>query len=75
MRRSSAPSWHSLSAAGPALLFTAVALTDFDGAEPEDLSFKMGDLIAVTEDVDQNWYSGELRGRTGIFPKEFVRRN
>ncbi|KAI9102590.1 hypothetical protein DFS34DRAFT_609744 [Phlyctochytrium arcticum] len=50
-----------------------VAIADFDTSEPEDLPFRVGDMIAVSEDVDENWYKGTLRGKSGIFPKSFVK--
>ncbi|KAJ1551286.1 hypothetical protein HK405_014814 [Cladochytrium tenue] len=49
-----------------------VATADFEGAEDGDLAFRVGDLISVLEDVDENWYRGELRGKQGIFPKNYV---
>ena len=53
----------------------AVALYDFEGAEAEDLSFRLGDVIALRQaDEAEDWWNGELRGRTGIFPKTYVRR-
>jgi hypothetical protein len=53
----------------------AVALYDFEGAEAEDLSFRVGDVINLRQaDEAEDWWNGELRGRTGIFPKTYVRR-
>ncbi|KAJ3098670.1 hypothetical protein HDU96_010984 [Phlyctochytrium bullatum] len=49
-----------------------VAIADYNSGEEGDLVFRMGDLITVLEDVDENWYRGELRGREGIFPKNHV---
>ncbi|KAJ3299785.1 hypothetical protein HK104_007063 [Borealophlyctis nickersoniae] len=51
---------------------TVIAVSDFDAVEEEDLAFRTGDIITVLEDVDENWYKGELRGRKGIFPKSYV---
>ncbi|XP_030047510.1 SH3 domain-containing protein 19 isoform X2 [Microcaecilia unicolor] len=51
----------------------AKALYDFCGENEEELSFKAGDLITELESVDDDWMTGELRGRTGIFPKNFVK--
>ncbi|XP_075054940.1 SH3 domain-containing protein 19 isoform X2 [Mixophyes fleayi] len=52
----------------------ARALYDFCGENGDELSFKAGDLISALESVDNEWMSGELHGRTGIFPKNFVQR-
>lgn len=32
------------------------ALRDFEGVEQDDLSFKRGDLIVLTQQLDDNWY-------------------
>ncbi|XP_078000561.1 clathrin heavy chain 1-like [Glandiceps talaboti] len=48
------------------------ALYDFQGTSSRDLVFKQGEIISDIEEVDANWYRGTLRGRTGIFPKNFV---
>ena len=32
------------------------ALRDFDGVEQDDLSFKRGDVIVLTQQLDENWY-------------------
>ncbi|PIO28909.1 hypothetical protein AB205_0214510 [Aquarana catesbeiana] len=52
----------------------ARALYDFCGENDDELSFKAGDIISSVESVDNDWMSGELHGRTGIFPKNFVQR-
>ncbi|XP_068135212.1 SH3 domain-containing protein 19 isoform X2 [Hyperolius riggenbachi] len=52
----------------------ARALYDFSGENDDELSFKAGDMISSLESVDNDWMSGELHGKTGIFPKNFVQR-
>ncbi|XP_072262009.1 SH3 domain-containing protein 19 isoform X2 [Pyxicephalus adspersus] len=52
----------------------ARALYDFCGENEDELSFKAGDIISLLELVDNDWMSGELHGRTGIFPKNFVQK-
>ncbi|KAI8849539.1 hypothetical protein BC829DRAFT_442952 [Chytridium lagenaria] len=47
------------------------AVADYNG-EDGDLSFRVGDLITVLEDIDENWYRGELRNKQGMFPKNHV---
>ncbi|KAI8612416.1 hypothetical protein BC830DRAFT_1136752 [Chytriomyces sp. MP71] len=50
-----------------------VATADFDAAEEGDLALRLGDLITVLEDIDENWYRGENKmGTRGIFPKNHV---
>ncbi|EMP39647.1 SH3 domain-containing protein 19 [Chelonia mydas] len=51
----------------------AKALYDFQGENEDELSFKAGDMITELEPVDEDWMSGEVQGKSGIFPKNFVR--
>ncbi|KAI1387818.1 uncharacterized protein F4822DRAFT_407681 [Hypoxylon trugodes] len=48
------------------------ALYDFIPSEPGELEFKKGDIIAVLESVYKDWWRGSLKGRTGIFPLNYV---
>uniref|UniRef100_A0A8C5X5P8 SH3 domain containing 19 n=1 Tax=Malurus cyaneus samueli TaxID=2593467 RepID=A0A8C5X5P8_9PASS len=50
----------------------AKALYDFHGENEDELSFKAGDMITDLESVDEDWMSGEILGKAGIFPKNFV---
>ncbi|NXM60832.1 SH319 protein, partial [Illadopsis cleaveri] len=50
----------------------AKALYDFHGENEDELSFKAGDMITELESVDEDWMSGEILGKSGIFPKNFV---
>ncbi|KAM9381671.1 SH3 domain-containing protein 19 [Phaethornis superciliosus] len=50
----------------------AKALYDFHGENEDELSFKAGDVITELESVDEDWMSGEIQGKSGIFPKNFV---
>uniref|UniRef100_A0A4W4EVH9 SH3 domain containing 19 n=1 Tax=Electrophorus electricus TaxID=8005 RepID=A0A4W4EVH9_ELEEL len=38
----------------------------------EDLPFRQGDLILVTAHIDEEWSSGRLNGREGLFPSAFI---
>lgn len=49
-----------------------VALYDFDAESPFELSFHEGDVLKLIEQVDDNWYLGELNGQEGHFPTNFV---
>jgi signal transducing adaptor molecule len=48
------------------------ALFDFVPSEPGELEFKKGDVIAVLESVYKDWWRGSLKGKTGIFPLNYV---
>ncbi|XP_067153912.1 SH3 domain-containing protein 19 isoform X4 [Apteryx mantelli] len=50
----------------------AKALYDFHGENEDELSFKAGDMITELESVDEDWMCGEMQGKSGIFPKNFV---
>jgi hypothetical protein len=54
---------------------TVEAVYDFKGEDPSsDLSFKAGDVIQVTEYVNDDWWRGNLHGRSGIFPQNHVKK-
>jgi len=51
----------------------ARALYDYDAENPDDLSFKEGEMINILDKSDPSgWWQGELNGVTGFFPSNFV---
>ncbi|KAG0165906.1 ESCRT-0 subunit protein hse1 [Apophysomyces sp. BC1015] len=48
------------------------ALYDFQPTEQGELGFQKGDIIRVIESVYRDWWKGELQGKTGIFPVNYV---
>ncbi|XP_076872401.1 SH3 domain-containing protein 19 isoform X2 [Brachyhypopomus gauderio] len=50
----------------------AVALYDFTAETEEDLPLRQGDMILVTAHIDEEWCSGRLNGREGLFPAAFI---
>lgn len=50
----------------------AVAIYEFIGRSPLELSFKKGEELLLIRRIDQNWFEGRLRGRQGIFPASYV---
>ncbi|KAK6975386.1 SH3 domain-containing RING finger protein 3 [Biomphalaria glabrata] len=50
----------------------AEALYRYDSLEKDDLPFDKGDIIILRRQIDENWYQGELSGRLGYFPANFV---
>lgn len=52
----------------------AVALYSFAGEESGDLPFRKGDVITILKksDSQNDWWTGRVNGREGIFPANYV---
>nr|XP_026496919.1 uncharacterized protein LOC113401289 isoform X1 [Vanessa tameamea] len=50
----------------------AKALYTFNGQTARELSFRKGDIINVRKQIDSNWYEGEVHGKIGLFPYNYV---
>lgn len=48
------------------------ALYSFEPTEPNELAFERGDIIKVVDRKYEGRWRGQLRGRTGIFPVNYV---
>ncbi|KAJ3195955.1 ESCRT-0 subunit protein hse1 [Irineochytrium annulatum] len=49
------------------------ALYDFPGLEEGELRMSRGDIVDVYDDTTfKDWWKGELRGKVGIFPSNYV---
>lgn len=53
------------------------AVYEYTSEEPDDLSFPVGQVITITEEIDADWYEGEYTDvtgtkKSGIFPNNFV---
>jgi len=51
----------------------AKAIYNFDAQNEKELSFKKGDILDLTHTVDDNWLEGTVDGRSGIFPKTYIK--
>ncbi|KAH9502294.1 Sex muscle abnormal protein 5 [Bulinus truncatus] len=49
------------------------AMYDFTPNNQEELALKKGDIIRLLAKSDPNWWEGEVNGRTGFFPKNYVK--
>lgn len=49
------------------------ALFDHEADEEDELSFKVGQIILVTEQTDQGWWKGSYDGKSGLFPTNYVK--
>ncbi|KAL3116675.1 hypothetical protein niasHT_000753 [Heterodera trifolii] len=52
----------------------AVAEHDFNAGEPDELSFKRGQILKVlNKDEDPHWYKAEINGVEGLIPSNYIR--
>lgn len=57
--------------------FKVKAVYEYRSDEPDDLNFENGQIITVTDEEDDDWYTGEYvtadgTKKDGIFPRNFV---
>ncbi|KAK1150559.1 hypothetical protein AOXY_G33829 [Acipenser oxyrinchus oxyrinchus] len=50
----------------------AVALFDYAGRSPQELSFKKGDTLLLHSKASADWWRGELGGAKGLVPHKYI---
>ena len=50
----------------------AVALYDFTGRTPRELTFKKGDTLMVFNRVAKEWWDGACQGQEGLIPDKYI---
>ncbi|KAF9509641.1 hypothetical protein BS47DRAFT_1396689 [Hydnum rufescens UP504] len=60
------------SSPSPVQISRVRALHTFEPTEPGELGFEKGDVIKVVDRGYKDWWRGQLRGKTGIFPVNYV---
>ncbi|KAI0273114.1 hypothetical protein BGY98DRAFT_1090814 [Russula aff. rugulosa BPL654] len=51
----------------------AEALYDYTSQEASDLHLRAGERVLVTEKTSSDWWTGEVGGRSGLFPALYVK--
>eukprot|EP00516_Mucochytrium_quahogii_P009298 CAMPEP_0203781598 /NCGR_PEP_ID=MMETSP0099_2-20121227/10374_1 /ASSEMBLY_ACC=CAM_ASM_000209 /TAXON_ID=96639 /ORGANISM=" , Strain NY0313808BC1" /LENGTH=1398 /DNA_ID=CAMNT_0050682701 /DNA_START=78 /DNA_END=4274 /DNA_ORIENTATION=+ len=52
----------------------AEVLYDYDSTSPDELNIRVGDKIELIESTHPDWWTGKLRGVTGIFPANYSKK-
>uniref|UniRef100_A0A7N6BMD9 SH3 domain-containing protein n=1 Tax=Anabas testudineus TaxID=64144 RepID=A0A7N6BMD9_ANATE len=48
-------------------------LFDYQPQNEDELELKVGDILDITEEVEEGWWSGTMNGKSGLFPSNFVK--
>ena len=48
------------------------AVYAYGGQHDDELAFEAGDIINLISKDEEAWWKGELNGRTGVFPSNYV---
>ncbi|KZT59839.1 hypothetical protein CALCODRAFT_449479 [Calocera cornea HHB12733] len=62
----------SAAPSGESAISRVRALHTFEATQRGELAFEKGDIIKVVDRAFKDWWRGQLRGKTGIFPVNYV---
>ena len=48
------------------------ALYDYDAQDTDELTIRAGDIITIVNKDNAGWWQGKLRGKSGLFPANYV---
>ncbi|XP_076026950.1 CD2-associated protein isoform X2 [Genypterus blacodes] len=48
-------------------------LFDYAPLNEDELELKVGDIVDITEEVEEGWWNGTYNGKSGLFPSNFVK--
>ena len=48
------------------------ALYNYVGQEEDELTIQAGDIIGLINGDNADWWEGELNGKVGVFPANYV---
>ncbi|XP_047458164.1 intersectin-1 isoform X8 [Mugil cephalus] len=58
---------------GPEALCQVIGMYDYVAQNDDELAFQKGQVITVLNKDDCDWWKGELNGREGLFPSNYVK--
>lgn len=58
----------------PTSSYSVIALKTYTSTLDEELSFKKDDKFRVVDKETDRWLIGEINGRRGLFPSEYVKK-
>ncbi|XP_074541086.1 CD2-associated protein [Halichoeres trimaculatus] len=48
-------------------------LFEYQPQNEDELELKVGDIVDINEEIEEGWWSGSLKGKSGLFPSNFVK--
>ena len=45
---------------------------DYESQDQDELTLKLGDIVHVLGEEEPGWWRGQVGGKTGVFPSNFV---